>query len=132
MRDIKFRAWDGKTITKEFTLYSDGSVASRIGAFLTKKPLVIMQFTGLHDKNGKEIFESDIVRYKAGGSCVSKMMGGSGKFEQNYWIKVVEFFIQWNGPHLHPFQLSSTNHNVFSPKECEVLGNIYENPDLIK
>jgi len=92
---------------------------------------VLMQYTGLNDKNGKEIYEGDIVRHITGGSCTHKMFGGDGKWHYHYWHRVVEYFLDYDGEHIHPFQLSNKNHNTCHPEECEVIGSIYENGDLL-
>lgn len=57
-REIKFRAWDGKRMTTSGIMYNNSTGC-------IERPKVqsfyIMQFTGLHDKNGKEIYEGDIL-----------------------------------------------------------------------
>ena len=68
--------------------------------------LEIMQFTGLLDKNGKEIYEGDVTR------C-----GQEEKIGVVEWHKEFAMF---------------TNCAVADPNKCEVIGNIYENPELIK
>jgi hypothetical protein len=60
MREIKLRAWDNQEMLYEwFTIIYDGG-------FITPRTLcrganAVMQFTGLTDKNGKEIYEGDII-----------------------------------------------------------------------
>ena len=75
---------------------------------------VLMQFTGLKDKNGKEIFEGDIV----------DISHGVGK---------VIFPVQWtDNPRGGWFPFSGTTYiNTPRPEDVIVIGNIYENPDLI-
>ena len=75
-----------------------------------------MQFTGLHDKNGKEIYEGDVVNSSAA-------MDG-------IYLRVVEFSkdrpcIEFNP--LTGFVLCKGNEHLF-----EVIGNIYENPELLE
>jgi uncharacterized phage protein (TIGR01671 family) len=96
----------------------------------------IMQYTGLKDKNGKEIYEGDILEHK------SKYNHVAGKFEVVYnledkdfaafclqrvdkktWTKDLEGKLSgWEGV------VGSQGHLI---KELEVIGNIYENPELI-
>lgn len=69
------------------------------------------QYTGLKDKNGKEIYEGDILK---------------GTF---YGFPIIEhdyvFSVYWDERH------KSFMTDYFEPTECEVIGNIYENPELI-
>jgi len=117
MREIKFRAW-GKN-SKEF-LSPDGKTFG-----LTLKEIQniediniweFQQFTGLKDKNGKDIYEGDIVKYKFYMlSGVDYVIFREGKFElKNDYINSVGF-------------RSVSNVSEY----CEVIGNIFENKDLL-
>lgn len=66
----------------------------------------ISQFTGLHDKNGKEIYEGDIVT------------DGVGKYKIIYDLKLAGY---------QPYCIFRDEPENY----CEVIGNIYENPELI-
>lgn len=104
MREIKFRAWN---TSLEFMQYGDGAQ----GTFLQKAieaELPIMQYTGLKDKNGKEIYEGDIVRDLEGTIGVVEFK--HGKFQALDDAK-------WD--------------NLEFPDESEIIGNIYEDPNLL-
>lgn len=114
-RKIKFRAWDKER--KEWLSYFELGKNGAITCYEINETqnLIIQQYTGLLDKNGKEIYEGDICK--------------NGDWEENanaynYRIEVVEYidkeacFRGWN------FNIDGMT--------CEVIGNIYENSDLIK
>ncbi len=76
--------------------------------------MVLMQYTGLKDKNGKEIYEGDLV----------KVEGAGGEPLQ----------IVWNTTQLCGFayQAGAFYHGFIEPDDSiEVIGNIYENPELL-
>ena len=122
MREIKFRAWDKKyneMIPDLICFYKDGGIShnnhfnSDISPFRgymwDSRNLEVMQYTGLKDKNGKEIYEGDIVK--------GNYLKGIGVVEWN--DKFCKFDI-------------SHKMNITPSDECEVIGNIYENPELLK
>lgn len=115
MKEIKFRAWDKKKkkfwhdIEREYdTLGREGEElnweVSSFGSYLDNERYIVQQFTNLKDKNGKEIFESDLISYGVGNLEVIYQEGAFG-------YKNIE----------GDFCLLS-NHN----KDLEVVGNIYE------
>lgn len=117
-REIKFRVWNKAKNDWEFGYKTMGGVnlfgeVHVMGYF--NIPLQelnnyeAMQYTGLKDKNGKEIYEGDIVK------CVTELP------EPRYWNKVVEY---------ESFRFSPFH--TFLPKRVEIIGNIYENSELIK
>ena len=74
MREIKFRAWSGSEMLEPQDLSQDGFYWSWLG----KEDVELMQYTGLKDKNGKEIYESDYL--EGGGINVWCVFWGSGKY----------------------------------------------------
>lgn len=114
-REIKFREWDGRRMfaTPGLSTFEEDDGALRVRDF-SGKELPLMQFTGLHDKSGKEIYEGDVV--------ISDEAGWKAQVVYKY-----NAFILWGlnkksgGFSLEP-----------NYEKCEVIGNIYENSELLK
>ena len=132
----KFRAWDttNKEIFKDtFAITESGQVVVVEQEYVASSPdyvfvehLVIMQSTGLKDKNGKEIFEGDIVRTTRFLGRADEI-GGFYEYEKDYVgvVKVLEG--SW------VIDIGIVAVRLWSEiDESEVLGNIYENPELLE
>ena len=119
-REIKFRAWDGYTMELPFT----SRVYKNIVFYTFKFPppaseadLVILQYTGLKDKNGKDIYEDDIVERFGG-----KYSNGIVEWDNYGLWRIICPEEEWS---------YGTDQREFSETH-EVIGNIYENPELLK
>ena len=114
-RSLEFRAWDGKNMNHSYSYSGPAIKNGSLAEFFQHNFFnTIMQYTGLKDRNGTKIFEGDIVRntdqdeldtiisWIQDACCFGRICGGT-----ETWF-------------LYQFQA----------EEYEVVGNIYENPEL--
>lgn len=115
-RQIKFRAWDVRHNCMYLPDIFDEKIVIQIGGVIglfngstydtiSRDRFKLEQFTGLHDKNGTEIYEGDILRHVRYTASIGVMEWS------NYLAAWTKF---------HPLD------------QFEVIGNIHENPDLLK
>ena len=126
MREIKFRAWDkeNKRMVSELVSYAlpnatitfDGLVYHR-NEFNIQSQYELMQYTGLKDKNGKEIYESDYLG------------DGDEIYYQVVWDER-DFVLGWRLKSVNGDGLNYTFEEVMDPEKRTVIGNIYQNPEL--
>lgn len=118
MNDIKFRAWlkESKQMIQVYDISWNKEAINTEGVWRYFNEFELMQYTGLKDKNGKEIYEGDIISRENTyeNNCVVKWDDESCGFTLNYI-----YFDE------------SYNMNEFWD-DFEVIGNIYENKDLLK
>ena len=117
MRQIKFRAWDGESMHKESFCEHLSGYGCMFHQFT--KPVAIMQFTGLKDVNGVEIYEGDIVE----SDCYSQgAWFGRAQPRTKYVIK----YSDYSGR----FCFKQTDRQGDS-NSMKVIGNIHQSPDLL-
>lgn len=137
MRQIKFRAWDikNKKWVDHNGLLSDTSVSVSVGDMpilsFEHEDWVFMQFTCLLDKHGEEIYEGDIIM------PVEKRYPFYDEGKPNY-VGTIEwcfagFHCVLNLVGKGRYGISDGMNEPFEEGEwCEVIGNVYENPDLLE
>ena len=122
----KLRAWDKQDERMSYgeVEYFDDSINYRFDHFCTEadEDVEFMQSTGLKDKNGVEIYEGDVINYR---NSFRNPMTGSGSLSINRDFKIIfkdgEFKAKG-------FDIRLKNILSYS----EVIGNIYENPELLE
>ena len=121
MRELKFRAWSkskNKFWNPDF-IDCDGQCwdTNHVHETLPTDDYILMQFTGLRDKNGKDIYDGDILNQYPGFGCEwNKRMG----------VVKYQFASFWFDMGAQAFTLD--DHDC----RFEIIGNIYENHELIK
>lgn len=121
-RVIKFRAWDdGRMYYESFCEYLSG-----YGCMFNQftKPDSIMQFTGLHDKNGKEIYEGDIVEFEGLGNYLVDIGGYFSENSVGYGVCYL--------PNGDDSEFVKDADPMAVERKGSVIGNIQENPELLE
>ncbi|EGQ1303558.1 hypothetical protein I0636_001088 [Staphylococcus pseudintermedius] len=123
---LKFRAWDKTENVMSGVLrisFDHKYVELEKGVFRIFDEVALMQSTGLHDRNSKEIYKGDIV--KAYHEWFGKDRTGVIEYD------VIDFVIRWSETEQSPLKYW-VDEDTEEDKDFEIIGNIYENPDLLQ
>ena len=117
MKDrFKFRFWDKETKTMQKFPKIELRQRMTLDEILDDDRVIFMQCTGLRDKNSTLIYEGDIV----------KIFHVSGTMQGKYFFDAIE----WNDLRC---RFETGNYGIIDDDDIyEVIGNIYENPELLK
>ncbi|KXT69339.1 hypothetical protein SGODD07_01828 [Streptococcus gordonii] len=113
----KFRAWDRETKTMNGMAEIYRNRNQEIELCPRDENIILMQSTGLFDKNGQEIFEGDVVDYN-GRKAIIKWHGSYASFIYRFVDEIRKIKSEWNPLYLSYYRF-------------EIVGNIYENPELL-
>ncbi|KRL10748.1 YopX family protein [Schleiferilactobacillus perolens] len=120
--EIKFRAWlpEDKIMRKVDKIHLSGRAIETVDHHWDYMALVeLMQYAGMHDKNGTDIYDGDIVRSEPTTPGDSDAMIGVVTFLEGSWI------------------INDPRERIAEPlfnetKSMTVIGNVYENPELME
>lgn len=155
MREIKFRCWNTGRRMKKGMYSWEEMIESLDTEFNARKSLFapfintpefkagqwikLMQYTGLKDKNGKDIYEGDIIDevYEcdcdfAGHKCYEKSKDGLHHYHSKIIFKKGAFCLKGIGKNDEPEYEGDPLFEIAELDNVEVIGNIYENSELIK
>ena len=163
MRTIKFRAWYGGRMVYDVAVI--GGVAMHevnpkgdclvVGEDGTRgytdwckyEPMqdaILMQFTGLKDKNGVEIYEGDIVTMQCGAVLEyhdPEDWAGKSPFEDGYWTGEITTMPStgvmlkkafWKDSIEDSIEIRKPRQRFYSTKATRVVGNIHDNPEMME
>lgn len=123
-RSLFLRQWDEEhKPDDQYTITHRMAYVEEMGIYLNGKRIIchgydileVMQFTGLMDKNGKEIYEGDLVSWLSERGVIEY----DGKLDAGFYVNGRAGFWYWY------------EGREFSWKNLEVIGNIHENPELL-
>ncbi len=119
MREILFRGWTIGEFTWEYGFLSWLDTPRERGYFINNKRIderTLGQFTGMTDKNGKKIFEGDIIQFGSQRGSISEVK----YIEKNAGFLVKDRWGDWHWLY-----------DICASTHCDVIGNIHDNKELL-
>ena len=149
-REIKFRAWDKKTkhmIATGFHVIGEVTMFNMIEQYLYENleapetmlerliDVELMQFTGLRDSKGNEAYEGDLIKLTTGHPDIIKETFEIIFHEGAFQMKQLNYSLDRQPPCSFAYygqQLQDNDFDSDPQKHFEVIGNIYESPEIVK
>lgn len=135
----KFRAWDKRfsEFVEDFFVSEDGKIYKKstdtgYGIAISKETsdkVILMQSTGILDKNSQEIFEGDVVSRNSGMPSVVEF--GKWIYEEDFGYKIKNIGFYLNSSYDDDEFFQAMDYEDIR-KNYEVIGNIYENPEILE
>lgn len=117
---FKFRFWNKGN--KKIETYSNDDLGFLLSNPKAQLRYVVMQCTGLKDKNGKLIYEGDIVVFYFDNDEMVGVISWSAEYQVGFYVNTTDYFKD----------KYVTDYELLYGENYEVIGNIYENEDLLK
>ena len=118
--DLIFMPQHGEDVKADPMVGNDRALTSIYGNYYQILPQTVEQYTGLTDKNGKKIFEGDIVKHESGATVLFHKVVFERRNGCAYFGAVMGEYETWGFC------------NSFPPTLVEIVGNIHDNPELLE
>lgn len=121
MRRLKFRAWEtiGREMHSFDTLMRTIYAETNMNIF-NDDSIILMQYTGLKDENGKEIYDGDILQFRNASGMDDSICHVVWNEDRFSW------FIENDESNIY-----DELYNITAPADIKIIGNKYENPELL-
>jgi len=136
-REIEFRAWNKakKFMDTAWCIdWEHGQVCHRSHDVSQLENCILMQYTGLKDKNGKEIYEGDIIYWEIDNGVGIESYTAIVKWSENLveegWNQTYKWLVGYTGNYYRGSYDELSTPAAYNDA-LQIIGNIYENPELL-